>query len=82
MSTPVPGLVGFGEAGPRFASGLRETGGGGLFAFGIAADTPVARERIRRRAAESKVVPVDAGKALELLAMLQDTARATPAIFR
>jgi 3-hydroxyisobutyrate dehydrogenase-like beta-hydroxyacid dehydrogenase len=58
MAPPVLGFVGFGEAGSRIASGLREAGAGETFAYDIAADTPIAGEKIRRRAAEAGVALV------------------------
>jgi 3-hydroxyisobutyrate dehydrogenase-like beta-hydroxyacid dehydrogenase len=44
MPLPALGFVGFGEAGSRIASGLREAGSGDLFAYDIA-DTQTIRER-------------------------------------
>ena len=64
MSVPVIGFVGFGEAGSRIASGLRESGAGPLFAYDIAAQTAVLGERIYRRAAESRVELVDSNAEL------------------
>jgi len=49
MSAPRLGFVGFGEAGSRMATGLREAGIAELFAYDIAEDLP------RRRAIESGV---------------------------
>jgi 3-hydroxyisobutyrate dehydrogenase-like beta-hydroxyacid dehydrogenase len=60
MSAPVLGFVGFGEAGSRMASGLREAGMNAMFAYDIAR----AEDRIRRRAAQSHVVLVDSNAEL------------------
>jgi 3-hydroxyisobutyrate dehydrogenase-like beta-hydroxyacid dehydrogenase len=50
MSTPIFGFVGFGEAGSRIASGLRDAGAGEMFAYDIADN-----EKIRGRAAQANV---------------------------
>jgi 3-hydroxyisobutyrate dehydrogenase-like beta-hydroxyacid dehydrogenase len=53
MTTPVFGFVGFGEAGSRIASGLREARAGEMFAYDIADN-----EKIRQRAAQANVALV------------------------
>lgn len=55
MTAPAIGFVGFGEAGSRIAAGLREAGVAELAAYDIAADAPLAGDRIRGRAGECGV---------------------------
>jgi 3-hydroxyisobutyrate dehydrogenase-like beta-hydroxyacid dehydrogenase len=50
MPPPIFGFVGFGEAGSRIASGLRDAGAGEIFAYDISDN-----EKIRGRAAQANV---------------------------